>query len=281
MTHHVTFNDPPIDAVMPVTAQMWMTALFGAAALAALGFGAIALLRRRDLIPLVIVVGGGLSFFLEPEFAVLSQKWYPRPGSWEVFTVYDRTFPVFQLLAAVAVIGGMTAYAYVRLGRDSRTDAVWRLFIAESVILTVLEVAPVAAGTSIWFGLHPTAAFNVPLWVPISKAATSIGVAALIRAAKPHLGGPQRFLLIPLFPIVFAGLHAAVCWPVWVALGARWGTVPALAASLAVITLSLLIVHVVGSYPDRHTQVETRDRIDARHPGHDVLDHTGGGRHGA
>ena len=275
MTPHVTFNDPPIDAVMPATAQTWMAVLFGAAALVALGFGAVVFVRRRDPIPLLIVLAGGLSFFLEPEFAVLSQKWYPRHGSWEIFTVYDRAFPVFQFLAAVAVVGGMTAYAYVLLGRDSRPAAVWRLFIVESLILTVLEIAPVAAGTSIWFGLHPTAAFDVPLWVPISKAATSIGVAALIRVARPRLREPHRFLLIPLFPVVFAGLHAAVCWPVWVALGARWGTVANLAAAFAVIGLSLLTVHVVDTGSARYLQVDIRDRTDKHRRAQDLLNRTG------
>jgi hypothetical protein len=238
---------PPVDMVMPQTAQAVFT-LFIFAPLGAMVVYAVRLLvRKRDPLMLICLAGGALSMFYEPIVDVLGLVWFPRPNQWIAFQVFGRPIPLFIAFVYSWFIGGQGYLAYRRFAKGIDMRGVVRLWAAFAVCDLFIESPGVIANTYHYYGHQPFNPWGLPFWWLWVNAVMPLLVAALVLKLRPILGeGRKLLLLIPLVPMADGMANAGTAFPVWLTLNTELGLVWTYLGALASLGLAGIAVWLIG-----------------------------------
>ncbi|MDN2495461.1 hypothetical protein FHY52_01855 [Nocardia nova] len=172
--------------------------------------------RRKDVLPLIMLGSGLLSVGLEPVVDTLGNVWYAKDNPWVVYTALGVPQPAFLILGYALFWGG-TVYVGSRF--VLRGTSLWKIFATVFVMDLFVEYlgAPILH-VGQYFDFSPYNLLGFPVWWAfVNGAVAAVGVWLLI-VMERRLHGWRRGALLMVSPSAFAATHACCAWPVWVAL---------------------------------------------------------------
>jgi hypothetical protein len=169
--------------------------------------------RRRDVLPLVMLGGGLLSVGLEPVVDTMGKVWYAKDNPWVVYTSMGVPQPAFLVLGYALFWGGSV---YVGSRFVLNGTSLWKVFATIFAMDLFVEYlgAPIL-GVGVYYDFSPFNLLGFPLWWAfINGAAGAVGVWLLV-VLEPRLTGWRRLGLLPVSATAFGATHATCAWPVW------------------------------------------------------------------
>jgi hypothetical protein len=245
---------PPLALRMPHGWEQLYTAAC-VLAFVVMAANAVRLWRKgRDPLPLVLIGAGAVCVLIEPMVDVLGACWYPRGSGLQLFELMDRPIPFLVLPGYTFFMGGLTVIAlHVLQGQGPR--GLLRLYPFMILLELPFEIVANHSGVYTYYGQQPLRIASFPIWWLFVNTMVPVVAAALLRALRPMLTGAAVLLVLPLLPMVDAGVNAAFAWPTWTVLSSDVpGAVTQLAGlttcGLAVGALVLLVRVLERSGPD-------------------------------
>jgi hypothetical protein len=253
---------PPamLDLVMPGSQVMFTYAGYG--------FCVVTLLvvisysqRRRALLPLALLAGGGTLVLSEPIVDVLGKCWFPEVQQWSAFNALGRSIPQFLVTSYIWYVGGLGVYVFVRLKRGASIREIWLTYLVISLMDFFLEYPVNHMGMQVYYGRQPFVLLEMPMWFPVVNALMPILSGAAAFALESHLTGAKGLLGVVIPPIAGGAANGGCAWPVWVALNSDVGRgVTCIAALLSlglacsVIWCVTILVRAVNRVPEATTR---------------------------
>ena len=179
---------PPADMMeMSQSLQQQFTVMqYGPLALAA-AYCAWGAYKHKSLVPIWLLLGGGLAYIAEPLVNVLGLVWFPPRGIDAVWTSIGRPVPVFGFLAYMWFLGGMSFFVYDRLKKGMTVKGLWILYGVLVVVECFLEIPGLNIGAFTYYGNQPFVLFKFPLWWAFVNAAAPMVAGALVFRMIPHI----------------------------------------------------------------------------------------------
>ncbi|MGE2713023.1 hypothetical protein ACQI4L_03080 [Mycolicibacterium litorale] len=202
-------------------------------------------LRRRDSLPLVMLLGGVISMGLEPTVDTLGKVWYAKDNPWVVYVGMGVPQPAF-LLMGYSLFWGGAVYIASRLVRNGL--AVYKVYAAVFVMDLFVEYLGVSVlGVGVYYDFSPFRLLGFPLWWAFVNAAAAVIGVWLVLTLEQRLTGWRRvgFLVVPA--TAFGTTHAACSWPVWLSLHSDAPHWTANLAACYAIGMSLALTAFVAS----------------------------------
>ncbi|MDN2495459.1 hypothetical protein FHY52_01845 [Nocardia nova] len=228
--------DPP--ALVSHAGPAVLLVVFGVPAAAALVYGAIIAVRRRDPLPVAACLGALLCALNEPIFDVLGKIVYAQNHP-VAFTAMGRSTPWFLVIGYVPWVG-LLPYVIAR-GMATGWSRTRLYLIAASGVASVVGVELINLWLRAWeyYGEAPLKYFGGVA----AMAAVPLAGGYLIYAMADHLRGVSRAVAGFLIPtMVLPMIFAATGWPLYIAL---YSNVGGLGDWLAIAMLCVLTVAAV------------------------------------
>jgi hypothetical protein len=192
------------------------TLVVGAAFVVAVIWCVVYVVRQRDVLPLVMLVGGVISMGLEPAVDTLGKVWYANDNPWVIYVGMGVPQPAFLLMGYSLFWGGAVYIASRLVGTGL---SIYKVFAAVFVMDLIVEYLGVSVlGVGLYYDFSPMKLLGFPLWWAFVNAAAAVVGVWLVLTLEPRLTGWRRagFLVVPA--TAFGTTHAACAWPVWLAL---------------------------------------------------------------
>jgi len=255
----------PTYMVMPHTAQIVYTAIWAAIMLAFAVYGAILLLRRRDPLLLVLLLGGAIAYFNEPIDDLLGLCWHPRPGQW----VAIRTFgpaPLWGVFVYMALFGGIAYLMASAFERGVTRRQVWTWIGLFWIADLAVEIPAIASGMYKYYGHPPMQVAGLPLyWFAINIGGPVLTALAVLLTRRRLTGWWRVLLLLPVPMVLDAACSVAMGWPIFSALHAQ-SSMPvkylaafvtlAMGVTLMEVTIRFVSSRAPASEPARSGELE-------------------------
>lgn len=241
-----TYTQTPVGLIMPATAQLWTTLIYGVGALAFLLLAIRLAWRERSAVPLLMLFGAALTIYLEPIVDVLGNAVHPQIGQYNLLTTNGHPVPWAVLIGYIWYFAGTPLLCYSMLKRQTLSQRfVWWTFASVVLGAALVEQIPLHFGVWVYYGEQLPKIGLMPIWWIFANTAAVLVPFILVYKLFPTLVGARQWLLVPLMPSgAFMG-HAAAGWPMYNLLGTDTASLPAWAlylGSLACVVLSLLVV---------------------------------------
>ena len=204
----------PADAVMPSLPQDIAVVVLGVVIGAMLLHG-FALLRRDGDNRLLVLLGSGAAASLLEGFAChLINCWHSAVGIREVYVAFGIHVPLWLAELYVVFFGGMSYY-FLRGFVKSASFATlfWSFFIVVGMLEGGGEMIGIALGMFVYHGAQPLPIFGFPLYLGFINPAQALAFTAVACLWFKHVKGGARYLLIPLTPVLLAGVYAGLTYP--------------------------------------------------------------------
>jgi hypothetical protein len=237
----------PIDMTVDPTMEAAFTVVCGLPAVLVLVLAARALIRDRNYVFPVLLLGGIIGMFVEPILDYLGGVWWPTVGDWEAFTLLGVNIPVLVVLVYPWLLGGQAYWAYRLFDRGAGERELWRLvgiFAVNDIVLETIGIR--LLGAYAYFGEQPLNLWGLPLWYVPCNAIGPVVAGALFYVLRRRLRGPRLLAGALLLPMGYLGTYAAIGFPVWISLNSGWPPGTALLAGLATFALGWLLVVLVA-----------------------------------
>jgi hypothetical protein len=192
------------------------TLVVGAAFVVSVIWCVVYVVRQRDVLPLVMLLGGVISMGLEPTVDTLGKVWYAKDNPWVVYVGMGVPQPAFLLMGYSLFWGGAVYIASRLVGKGL---SIYKVFAAVFVMDLVVEYLGVGVlGVGLYYDFSPFTLSGFPLWWAFVNAAAAVIGVWLVLTLEQRLTGWRRagFLVVPA--TAFGTTHAACAWPVWLAL---------------------------------------------------------------
>jgi hypothetical protein len=238
--------EPPLGMPSPTVEWAWTSAQF-ALATVVLVF-AISLTRRyRSPWPVMCVLGGALTAYIEPLIDVTCQVIWATHRQPASIAAFDRVAPIWTLGCYAYLMGfsGIMIWYWNQRGTIT-TKKVITLFVVMLVGINALE--PIGIWLNLWryTGQHGVRFFGYPMWYSTMFAAVFVMASAIAYRTKPYLHGWRVTAVVLLIPMVNLGLFCGIGWPMFLAL--NLDTAPAMTVTnlcnLWVLVQSLLTLYL-------------------------------------
>ncbi len=243
-----TIPQPPVDAVMPKTAET----IFNVFIFIPLGIGLALALRKlfKGQGPLLLycILGGALAASFEPVVDVLGLVFLKERGALGTFTILDRTMPLYICFVYPWYVGGLGYLAYKLFKRGVTMRDLLLLWAADFLVDIFLESPGILAGTYLYYGHQPFNIWGFPLWWGFVNPVMPMVAGALIFHIRPHLNAAWKLpAVIACIPMADGIANGATAWPMWAALNqANVSYVWTYLASFATLGLALFSVWIIG-----------------------------------
>ncbi|MCV7300833.1 hypothetical protein H7J93_14470 [Mycobacterium barrassiae] len=192
------------------------TLVVGAAFVVSVIWCLVYVVRQRDVLPLVMLLGGVISMGLEPTVDTLGKVWYAKDNPWVVYVGMGVPQPAF-LLMGYSLFWGGAVYIASRLVRNGLS--IYKVFAGVFVVDLIVEYLGVSVlGVGLYYDFSPFRVMGFPLWWAFVNAAAAVIGVWLVLVLEPRLTGWRRlgFLVVPA--TAFGTTHAACSWAVWLTL---------------------------------------------------------------
>jgi hypothetical protein len=215
-----TIPQPPVDDVMPKTAETVFNVFIFLPLAIGLGFAIREIRKGRGPLLLFCILGGAFAATMEPIVDVLGQVYLKENNALGTFTVLDRTMPLYICFVYPWYVGGLGYLAFRMFERGVTTKALFQLWALDFVVDIALESPGILAGTYGYYGRQPFDIWGFPLWWGFVNPVMPMVAGALIYAVRPHLKGNGWKLaaVVPLIPMADGLANGATAWPMWVVL---------------------------------------------------------------
>ncbi|SEE41347.1 hypothetical protein [Pseudomonas migulae] len=249
-----TFTHPPSDLLMPATAQLWTTILYGVGALLFVLLALRLAFRERSLLPLLLLAGAALTLYLEPVVDLLGNALHPQIGQFNLITTNGHPVPWAVLIGYLWYFAGAPLLCYSMLKQRNLTQRfVWGIFGSVVLSAALVEQIPLHFGVWLYYGEQLPKIGYMPIWWMFANTSAVLVPFILIYKLYPRLQGWRQLLVVGLMPSgAFMG-HAAAGWPMYNLLGTDTSQLPALAlylCSAATVALAVLTVGTLMAVAD-------------------------------
>lgn len=248
------FTQPPNDLLMPLTAQLWTTILYGIGAMVFVLLALRLAYRERSLLPLLLLAGAALTIYLEPVVDLLGNALHPQIGQFNLLTTNGHPVPWAVLIGYLWYFAGAPLLCYSMLKQRNLTQRfVWGMFASVVLSAALVEQIPLHFGVWLYYGEQLPKIGYMPIWWMFANTCAVLVPFILIYKLYPQLTGWRQALVVGLMPSgAFMG-HAAAGWPMYNLLGTDTSQLPALAlylTSAACVALALLTVAALMAVAD-------------------------------
>jgi hypothetical protein len=248
------YTQTPADLIMPATAQLWTTTLYGIGALIFILLALYLAWRERSALPVLMILGAALTIYLEPVVDVLGNAVHPQIGQFNLLTTNGHPVPWAVLIGYLWYFAAPPLLAYRVLQQQIMTRRlIWGAFASVVTGAALVEQIPLHFGVWVYYGEQLPKIGYMPIWWIFANTAAVLVPFILLYKLFPTLAGLRQLLVIPLMPCgAFMG-HAAAGWPMYNLLGTDTATLPAAAlylGSLATALLALMTVWLMMQVAD-------------------------------
>jgi hypothetical protein len=210
---------PPVDSVMPKTAETIFNVFIFIPLGIALGLAIRKLLKGQGPVLLYCIIGGALAASFEPVVDVLGLVYLKEHDALGTFTILGRTMPLYICFVYPWYVGGLGYLAHNLFRRGVTMRDLFVLWAADFLVDVVLESPGILAGTYLYYGHQPFNIWGFPLWWGFVNPVMPMVAGALIFHLRPHLDRPWKLLaVIPCIPMADGIANGATAGPMWAAL---------------------------------------------------------------
>jgi hypothetical protein len=243
-----TIPQPPVDAVMPKTAEMIFNVFIFIPLGIALALALRKLLKGQGPLLLYCILGGALAASFEPIVDVLGLAFMKQHGALGTFTILDRTMPLYICFVYPWYVGGLGYFAYKLFKRGVTMRDMFLLWACDFLVDVVLESPGILAGTYLYYGHQPFNFWGLPLWWGFVNPVMPMVAGALIFHIRPHLNTAWKLpAVIACIPMADGIANGATAWPMWASLNqANVSYVWTYLASFVTLGLALFSVWIIG-----------------------------------
>jgi hypothetical protein len=223
------FPQPPLDLAMPETVQYIAALAVALPALALLVAGVLTLRRKGTAVPLLFLIGCGISTINEPIMDELCLVWHHGVGQATAFETFGRPIPLWVPFSYIAYFGGLTWLLFKFLRRSPTPRQVWLGVVSIFALNLMLELPILALDMFTYYGDQPYRVAGFPAPQAFINGGGVLLSVVLLCAVPQLFAGRRRWgiLLLPTgtqlaatvmiaFPIVAMG-HTRL------PAGLRWG----------------------------------------------------------
>ena len=241
-----SYATPPTQLVMPADWQLYLAVIFGIFAALSWLYAVQQSMNTRDVVPLLVVAGGGLAILAEAPIDLLGMCYWAENGQWTFYETFGRRIPLITFFSYTTFYGGVVLFLLQRFRSGASYGWIWKWFFIWSFIEFTWEPVPIHFGVWKYYGAQPFQLFDFPLWWPPVNTVGAYAAAFLIYKLLPHLSGVGRLLIVPaVLSGDFMG-NAAVAWPMWTALNSTAGFAATIPAGVLTLVLCGFAMHFIA-----------------------------------
>lgn len=265
---------PPVLDSDHTAALAMVIALYAGFGLAVL-WALVKLVREREVLPAVLVVGGLIACNAEPLGDYTGQIVYAPDIPWFDYEILGRQMPSFILvgLASYVAVGGYYAYRFIADGRSMR-DIVIVCALWVGIPEVAMEMLWHHWGVIAYYGDNPTRILGVPLYTIVQNSTLLPVYGVGVYLGAKYLKGWKVLWMIIVMPTITIGYIVGVSWPVYQAIGSSAPAGVVWLAAAWVITASIWVSWAALQLPElaelRRRRAEAGGRALAAVPGPDA-----------
>jgi hypothetical protein len=232
---------PPLETVMPATAQAVMLALTALGALGSLFLAWREVRRRGDWVPVYVLLGAALAIVYEPLGDMLGLAYYPEVGQIAWIDTFGRKTPLFVALIYFSYFPPFIFW-FLRAVEAGITRATWWKLWGGMVLATFLfEPVPLHFGLWLYYGAQPFLVFKFPLYWAFVNASFVFGLAIGVHYIVRYFPPRQQWIIVPAMPMLLLCGHGAPSLPVATALNSSASVlVTSIGASVTILLCVLM-----------------------------------------
>jgi hypothetical protein len=182
----------------------------------------IRLAMRGDTLGIYFLLGGLCTGILEAYLDYNGLLWFAGDNVAIAINVFGRHIPLYVVLG-YSFFFGLQAYIIYRailLGKGSRFFLY--AYAISWVFDLALQVTGGAFGLYRYYGQQPFLIAGAPAWWFTIDATLQLLAGLVFFALREKLSGWGKLIVIPLMPMLYAGLNGAAGWPVFTALNSNY-----------------------------------------------------------
>jgi hypothetical protein len=223
--------------------------------------------QTRSLVPVLIMIGAAVASLQECAFDVMVLVNWAEHGHTPLYRIFDRSVPIWMVLAYPWFIGGQGYWIYKKLKQGMTAKQLWTLYFFAWIANMFLEIPALQLGNIYtYYGNQPFQILGFPLWMAWSNSLMPILMGVVIYACDDILRGARSLLIVPLVPMAVGTAQITTGWPIWLGLNSGAGYGVTHAAALVTLGMSLIIVYLVSQKFCAPVRARTtaNDRVAAR-----------------
>ena len=194
---------------IPSHIENWATAIAAVGALGSLLFCVRHSVRHRSPLALFLWLGGALTVFMEPFPDVLGRARFAQVDRIKWVGALGSEIPMYIGLVYMFYL----APAYVLLLDAYRRGITRRQFGVVCAVLVggaaVFEIVPMHYDLWRYFGSQGIQLGDGPIWWGFANSQGIIGTSVVLFLLLRLLPERRQFLIVPLMPVIFLGVHTA------------------------------------------------------------------------
>ena len=239
---------PPVDMALTALDQMIVgriTVVNAVVILAAIIFALREWSRSQSPIPLLLILGGAFTSFMEPFVDLGGGCWHPIIGQHELFENMARPIPVWLGCTYVAYFGVLPMVMYYFFAKGITTRAMWLWFLVPVVVDIILEETLLSQADHLYayYGNQPLKLHVFPLWW---TASNTIGVylSAVVTTLFASRPRSWRLLLVPFCTLLcYGAATGSVGWPSIVVINSNCSNLVTQLGGLASFLIAFAVVY--------------------------------------
>lgn len=202
-----------IDAPVDPTAQLIATIVTAIIAVTMVGATLVLCRRERIWWPLLALVSGTATCFLEPLYDHLYGLWFNAEGQWNAFVTYGIHIPVWLPMIYIAYYGSCTVIFWYRLHKGATMRHI-AIHFAISVALAGLaeQFYITVTGLYNYQDHQPFFFLNYPWFVAVVNGVPPMLAGIIYFRLVPILTGWSRWILLFVVPFSFAANSFGSGW---------------------------------------------------------------------
>lgn len=254
--------NPPYD--LQVLGRPWEYLFFASQVLVCVGavvYAVRASRRSTTLIPLMCMIGGAMTIFLEPLVDAQLQVWWPIHYQADILNVWGRDIPVMILFVVTWYFGLNAAMRYQWMQNKGPATRLWTLYAIE--VGSALALEPPAIQLRLWhyYGEHGLRIFGYPVWWPFVGGACCMAAGTIVYLLAPYLTGIRVVLVAFIVPMAVAAVYWGAGWPMFNVLNAQPAKWVVYLASFTSIGLAFLVVWICTIGTGHHAYLAERRKL--------------------
>ena len=198
--------------------------------------------RTKSLLPLMCMIGGGLTICIEPLIDSHLQVWWPIHRQPDVFSVWGRDMPIMLLPILVWYFGVGILLRLHMLQKYGVKSPLWLVYGIEVAMAFALEPPAISLGLWHYYGEQGLRFFGYPIWWPFVGGACGCFAGTLLYKMVPYLQGWRQLIGALLVPMAVAAVYWGVGWPMFFVLNLQPPVWVVYVVSFATVGLAFSVV---------------------------------------
>lgn len=228
------------------------TYITGAIAIISLIYAMFSLIRNRNALPLLLIIGGSIAVVLEAMLDLLGHLWYPFDLPGPVYAAYGVNVPWLALYCYLGLIGIAAYFTYEILRKNLSASALFILWLVAAGADILLEMPMTAYGVHHYYGDVPLKLYGFPLAFAWFNGTATLAVGFAVWLVDPLLKGWWKILHIFVPVLAMGAVYGAIGWPYFLAINASIPWIAVWVLTLISLAVSLLVAGMIISVVTQH-----------------------------